>query len=201
LLRKEAKLNREMNMLSRILTAAALLAVAAPAAAQEVVPLGRFDSIQLNGGGSVRLRHGPVQRVTLIRGSTRYSHVRVEGRERELVIDACNGRCPRRYDLEIEIVTPDVAAVAVNGGGEIVVASGFPRQESVAAAVNGGGAIDLRALPVREAAASVHGGGSLKVRPAASLAASVMGGGEIRYWGNPEVASSINGGGLVRRGD
>jgi hypothetical protein len=188
-------------MQAKFVMAAALLGIAAPAAAQEVVPLGRFDSIQLNGGGSIRLRHGPVQRVTLIRGSTRYSHVRVQGGERELVIDACNGRCPRGYDLEIEIVTPDVAAVAVNGGGEIVVASGFPRQESVAAAVNGGGAIDLRALPVREAAASVHGGGSLKVRPATSLAASIMGGGEIRYWGNPEVATSINGGGLVRRGD
>lgn len=183
------------------LLAAALLAGAAPGMAQEVVPLPKFESIELNGGGSVLLRHGPVQRVTIRSGSTQFTEVRVRGRDRRLVIDACNARCPRRYDLEIEIVIPHVEAVSVNGGGEIVAADGFPRQKSVAAAVHGGGEIDLRALPVREAAAAVQGGGRLLVRPDESLAASVHGGGEILYWGDPEVASSIEGGGVVRHGN
>ncbi|HEV2746864.1 MAG TPA: DUF2807 domain-containing protein [Allosphingosinicella sp.] len=180
--------------------AAALLAGAAPATAQEMVPLPKFKSIELNGGGSVLLRHGPVQRVTIRSGSTQFTEMRVSGRDRRLVIDACNARCPRRYDLKIEIVTPEVEAVSVNGGGEIAAAGGFPRQASVAAAVHGGGEIDLRALPVREAAAAVDGGGRLLVRPDESLAAAVNGGGEILYWGDPEVASSIDGGGVVRKG-
>ena len=188
-------------------------AAAAPAAAATVVPVPHFESIELNGGGTIVLRRGPVQRVTIRNGSTEFTDVRVTGRgsrrigrstvlnsDSRLVIDACNRRCPTRYDLEIEIVTPDVGAVAINGGGEIVVQPGFAQQRTVAAAVNGGGEIDLRALPVRDVAAAVNGGGRLLVRAQESLAAAVHGGGEIRYWGDPDVSTSIQGGGVVRRG-
>lgn len=203
------------HMARHLKSAATILAtlLASPAAAQ-TLPLAEFDSIELNGGGTVDLRYGPVQRVTLAEGSTEYTRIRVKGREvrrsgrstvvddgGRLVIDACNQRCPRRYHLRVVIETPDIDAVAVKGGGEIVAASGFPQQESVAAAVHGGGEIDLRALAVTDVAGAVHGGGRLLVRPQAALAASVNGGGEILYWGNPSVVTSINGGGGVRRGD
>lgn len=184
-----------------------------PLAAQTQVPVAQFRSIELNGGGHVKVRHGPVQRVTIVKGSTQYTDIAVSQpgtrRHRNMVInddgqrltiDACKRQCPERYDLEIEIETPDLAALAVNGGGQIDVGSGFSRQQSLALAVNGGGGIDARTFPVDSAAASVRGGGSLLVQPRDSMAASVVGGGEVVYWGDPTVTSSIVGGGLVHKG-
>ncbi|HEX8225792.1 MAG TPA: DUF2807 domain-containing protein [Allosphingosinicella sp.] len=174
---------------------------AAPAA--EAVALPRFEGIELRGGGSVVVRQGAVQRVTLVEGSTRHTVVRVEPRGRggqaRLVVEACKVQCPRNYRLEVEIVTPDVSAVAVNGGGRIDVARGFGQRPHVAAAVNGGGQIDLRALSARNVAAAVNGGGELRVTATASLAAAINGGGAILYSGDPQVTTSIRGGGAVTR--
>ncbi|HEY0131726.1 MAG TPA: DUF2807 domain-containing protein [Allosphingosinicella sp.] len=174
----------------------------APAA--ETVALPRFDGIELKGGGSVVVRQGAVQRVTLVEGSTSHTRIRVEPRARggpdRLVIDACKVQCPQNYRLRIEIVTPDVSAVAVDGGGRIDVATGFSPRRHVSAAVNGGGQVDLRALPALDVAAAVNGGGHLKVTATASLAAAVNGGGAILYWGDPQVSSSIRGGGAVTKG-
>jgi hypothetical protein len=182
--------------------ASILAAQAAPAAAPVALP--RFEGIELRGGGSIVVRQGVAQRVTLIEGNRSHTGIKVEPRGRNglarLVVDACKVQCPRDYRLRIEIVTPDVSAVAVNGGGRIDVARGFSPRGHVAAAVNGGGRIDLRALPGRDVAASVNGGGHLQVTATRTLAASVNGGGAILYWGDPQVASSIRGGGAVTRG-
>jgi hypothetical protein len=172
--------------------------------AAETVALPRFEEIGLRGGGTVVIRAGPVQRVTLVEGSSSQTGLRVEPNGQSgagrLVIDACKSRCPSGYRLRIEIVTPDISAVAVNGGGRIDVAVGFKPRRHVAAAVNGGGQIDLRAFPARDVAAAVNGGGRLQVMATGSLAASVNGGGAIHYWGDPQVASSIRGGGAVTKG-
>jgi hypothetical protein len=184
-----------------LIPAALLLTLAAPASAAETVAVPAFKSIELNGGGKVVIRHGSTQRVTLISGSTDYTQVRVDtrrGKNDQLTIDACNRHCPRNYDLRIEIVTPDVSAVAIHGGGEIVVQPGFSRRSNVAAAVNGGGEIDLRALHSDSVAAAVHGGGSLLVSTD-NLAAAIFGGGDIRYVGDPKKTIAINGGGTVHR--
>jgi hypothetical protein len=200
------------DLLSATALIAALVAPAA-AGAETVVPLPPFKQIELHGGGSILLRHGPVQRVTLRKGSTAFTSISVgapQGRffkhgaraqSDRLVIKACNGRCPPRYDLEIEIVTPEISAISVNGGGEIVAARGFPREDSVAAAVNGGGEIDIRAMPVRDIAAAVHGGGRLLVRAQNSLVAAVHGGGEIRFWGRPSLTAATRGGGSISSGE
>lgn len=200
------------HLLSATALCAALIAPAA-AKAETVVPLPRFKQIELHGGGSVVLRPGPVQRVTIRKGSTAFTNVRVgapEGRfykhgakaqTDRLVISACNGRCPSNYDLQIEIVTPEITAISVNGGGEIVAARGFPRKDSIAAAVNGGGEIDIRAMPVENVVAAVHGGGRLLVRAQNNLVAAVHGGGEIRFWGRPSLTGSTRGGGSITSGE
>lgn len=184
--------------------ALASVAAAESAPAAEALALPRFEGIELKGGGSVVVRHGPVQRVTLVEGSTSHTAVRVEPRGRggpdRLVVEACKAQCPRGYRLRIEIVTPDLSAVAVDGGGRIDVTRGFSPRRHIAAAVNGGGRIDLRALPARDVAAAVNGGGHLQVTATGSLAAAVNGGGAIHYWGDPRVATSIRGGGTVTRG-
>ena len=174
------------------------LGAASPARAQTPVALPAFDSVELRGGGHVTLRHGPVQRVTLVRGSTEMTGFAVDGRGR-LTIEACVRSC-RDYDLQIEIVTPAIEAAAVRGGGSIDAGSGFPGQEQLAVAVTGGGAIDLRGIRARNVAAAVTGGGSILTSAEDSLAANVSGGGEIAYWGDPQVTQAVSGGGAVARG-
>src|SRR4029078_8517336 len=108
--------------------------------------------------------------------------------------------CPRHYDLEIEIVTPEIKGVALSGGGEIVAERGFGHQHELGVAIEGGGEIDVRAIPVSSADAAVDGGGDIRLRAESALQAAVNGGGSISYWGDPSVTSPVNGGGSVNRG-
>jgi hypothetical protein len=181
----------------RLAIAAAML-VPATAFAAEVVPLGHFDAVGLEGGGHVTVKYGPQQRVTLLKGSSQYTRLRVE-HGHSLNIAACNERCPHQYDLEIEIETPVLEAAAISGGGDIVARGGFPNAESFSAAVNGGGDIDARAVSARTVHAAVSGGGGIHVTATATLNAAVSGGGEIVYSGNPQVNEAVNGGGSVER--
>jgi hypothetical protein len=175
------------------------LAASAPALAIEQVPVPSFRAIELRGGGTVTIAPSPVQRVTLVEGSTQFTRVRVD-RDGKLVIDACNERCPHTYHLRITIETPNLSALAVDGGGIVSTANGFAPQNEVALAVNGGGKIDARSFEAATVAAAVDGGGVILAGPSSTLAASVNGGGEIVYSGRPTVATSIDGGGTVRPG-
>ena len=179
---------------------AVLLATSAPALASEVVSLSGFRTVQLRGGGEVVVRPGPVQRVTILDGSSQFTRLQIR-RKGELRIDACTERCPRHYRLRIEIQSPRMPDVAISGGGAIRAAAGFPAQSQLSAAVNGGGAIDLRAVDAVSVSAAVNGGGSIAVRPRRSLSAAVNGGGQVRYWGNPQVSMVVHGGGSVRPGN
>jgi hypothetical protein len=170
-----------------------------PALAGELVPTGQFDAIGLEGGGTVSIVPGPAQRVTILEGSSRYTRIYVE-HGRSLRIEACNRDCPQHYRLRVEIQSPSVPTLAVDGGGVIAVAGGFAPEHHLVAAVNGGGRIDTRAVEVGDVTAAVSGGGELLVRAASRLTGAVRGGGTVRYWGNPEVTSAIEGGGSVRPG-
>lgn len=188
-------------MTSYLLRAALALLCAAPAAVQaaETINVGHFDSIDINGGGQVTLRHGATQSVVLRQGSTQYTSFRVKDGH-TLRIDACNGTCPHNYALEIEITVPDIQALAINGGGSIT-ASSFPGKKQITAAVNGGGEIDLTGMPVKDATAAVNGGGLIKVLATSDLTAAVMGGGEIAYGGHPQLTQVVQGGGSIERLD
>ena len=186
-------------MRSNIPLFAAALAVAAPALALENLPVPDFRSVQLRGGGEVTVRPGPVQRVTIVDGSSQFTTVRVE-RNGQLRIDACNYRCPGHYRLRIEIQSPRVPDLAVSGGGAIRASGGFSATAHLSAAVNGGGSIDARAVDAANVSAAVNGGGHISVRPRHTLSAAVNGGGEVRYFGNPQVSMAVRGGGTVRPG-
>ena len=185
----------------RTLLAASALAAVLPLAAHagEVVPLAHFTRIALFNGGHVVLRHGNAQQVTIVKGSTQYTHFS-QPNPGELQIDACNSNCPHHYDLEIEIVSPDVDSVAVAEGGEIVAMGDFPKRDIINVGVRQGGAIDARALRGDLVNAAVNQGGSIKVAATGSLNAAVNEGGLIRYWGNPIVNQAIHDGGAVQRG-
>jgi hypothetical protein len=153
----------------------------------------------LRGGGHVVLKPGSVQRVTLLKGSTQYTRFHIDSGSDGLQIDACDARCPQHYDLEIEIVSPEINAIAVEGGGSIDAAGGFPRRNELSLAVSGGGSIDVRQMPASTVNAAVNGGGDIRTAPHTSLHAAVNGGGQILYWGNPSVAQAVTGGGSIER--
>jgi hypothetical protein len=177
----------------------AVLALAAPGSAGTVVPLGPFRSLALRSGGKVILRHGSDQRVTLLKGSTDYSSVRIVEGDR-LVIERCRSRCPKGYELVVEVRTPDIDGIMVADGGSIRSSGSFPRQASLQAAVRDGGTIDLRSMTVESVAAAVQDGGRILAKPKKALVGSVARGGVITYWGSPTVTSSIQKGGVVARG-
>ena len=176
------------------------LAASVPALAAEMVAVPAFRSVELRGGGEVSIRPGPVQRVTVIEGSTRITRLRIE-RRGKLQIDECSVNCPRQYRLRVDIQSPYVPDIAIAGGGLIHAAGGFPAQRQLSTAIMGGGKIDMLAVSASSVNAAVQGGGLIIVRPRSSLSAAVDGGGEIRYAGNPSVSSAINGGGAVHRID
>ena len=182
----------------RILPLFALtFAVSVPALATEAIAVPPFQSIELRGGGDVQLRRGPVQRVTLVEGSSSFTSVRVVDRGR-LRIDACNAQCPRNYRLNIVIESPTVPVLGLEGGGKIIAADGFSGQRQIVLAVNGGGVLDVSRVPAETATAAVNGGGEIKLRAIRTLTAAVNGGGLVRYSGNPRVTTAIRGGGAVR---
>ena len=174
-----------------------IIAASAPALALETVAVSGFNSVQLRGGGEVLVKRGPVQRVTILEGSSQFTHMRVV-HDGQLRIDVCDNRCPQRYRLRVEIESPDMPDVAISGGGLIRALSGFAPQRELSAAVEGGGAIDVRTVQASDVSAAVNGGGQISVNPRDSLSAAVNGGGEVRYAGNPNVSMAVHGGGLVR---
>ncbi|HXC55237.1 MAG TPA: DUF2807 domain-containing protein [Rhizomicrobium sp.] len=187
-----------MNRAHILFLAAASALLAAPAFAGTVVPLEHFNSVGLRGGGHITLKHGAVQSVTLLKGSTDYTRFTIE-HGGGLNIDACNENCPHNYDLEIEIVSPDIEGVAIEGGGAIATQGSFPAQNRLAAAVSGGGNIDVSAIDAASVDAAVNGGGRILVAASGALNAAVNGGGRIGYRGNPAVSQAVSGGGSVQR--
>lgn len=171
-------------------------ALSAPAAAETVVSLPRFEAVSLQGGGRVILRHGSQQKVTIVQGDPNVTRFSVD--DRSLAIEACENNCPASYRLVVEVVSPSLSALAIQGGGTIEAQGAFPDRGSLALSIQGGGTIDAQAIDARQVAASVVGGGNIRTKATKSLAASVRGGGNITYTGSPSVATSIRGGGNVR---
>ncbi len=191
---------REIISMRLIAGIIAITTAASPVVAAEPVPVGAFQSVQLRGGGEVVVRHGPVQRVTITEGSRAVTRFEVASRDRKLTISACEERCPRNYKLRVEIVTPALAGLSIEGGGRLSAAGGFPQQRSLGLAILGGGEIDARSVRAANVGASISGGGVINTHAVGQLGANINGGGAVRYWGDPRTAVNINGGGSVTRG-
>lgn len=183
-----------MRAISLFLAIAAA-AAAAPGAAQTRVDVPAFDSVNLSGGGEVVIRHGERQSVTLTSGNLDMTRFRVD-RNGKLEIDACVRSC-RNYRLRVEIVTPRLDGVGIEGGGEIRAEGAFPERDTLAIGIDGGGEIDMTAIPAETVAAGINGGGLILAHAERTLAAGINGGGEVRYRGRPKVTSAIDGGGSV----
>ncbi len=169
-----------------------------PSVSQVVQPLVQFTSVELHNGTKAVLQYGTVHRVTLLKGSTDFSRIRVS--QQRLVIDKCPDKCPRGYELQVEIVTPVILALSVANGGRIESQGDFPRQAALSLAVSNGGVLDARAILASNITAAVAHGGRILAKPQAKLIASVNQGGMITYWGTAQVTSAIEHGGVVNKG-
>ena len=181
-----------------LLPLAAMLVGPASAQPDDPARSAAFRSIELQGGGTVTVRHGPERRVTVLSANP-YRPIRADGDR--LVIARCGSDCPDSHRIEVEIVTPELFRVAVADGGRIELRGDFPRQAAVSASVSSGGLIDIRQLQAAQVAAAVEHGGRILVHPGQGLNASVSNGGNVTYWGDAAVTSSIRHGGVVERGD
>jgi len=161
--------------------------------------LAPFTSVELRDGVKAALHYGATQYVTLLKGSPEISRVTVAGAER-LLIDKCRDKCPRGYELEVEIVTPAVVGISVSSGGTIESRGSFPRQAEISVAVDNGGTIDARPIPADKITAAVSQGGRILVSPQTAMFATVDNGGMIIYWGDARVTSSTQHGGQVAKG-
>ena len=165
---------------------------------QQALQLAPFTAIELDGGAKAVLNYGPAQRVTLLKGNPDLTHITVTGER--LIIDKCRDKCPRGYEVEVEIVTPLISAVAVRNGGVIEGRGNFPLHPALSLAVAHGGTIDARPIPSNSITAAVNQGGRILAKPQATMTASVSNGGVITYWGDAQVTSSAQHGGAINKG-
>ena len=150
---------------------------------------------------TIHCPEGQICQITsFLKGSPDQTQVTVAAGDR-LVIDKCERKCGRGYELEIEIVTPELASITLAHGGWIQSRGSFPRQAAIDVTVDNGGTIDIRSMSVASINASVLSGGRIYAKPLTAIAASVVEGGNITYWGDARVTQSIRHGGVVERGD
>lgn len=198
-LRKRYPVERkERSVRASILLLQLLAFLVGPASVQpaDAVAAKGFESIELEGGGIVTVRHGPTRAVTV---TFQNPDRPIRSDDDRLVIAPCSGVC-RDIHIEVDIVTPAVSRLAVTDGGIIHVVGDFPRQAAVAASVTSGGTLDIRWLEADSVSASVSHGGRILARPGRHLAASISDSGNITYWGDAAVTSSVQRGGAVARG-
>jgi hypothetical protein len=163
------------------------------------VEVATFRSVELRNGGKAIVRHGPTQRVTFLKGSPDCARVTTASGD-GLVIEKRKSKGDRGCELEIEILTPELACLSVAHGGTIQSRGSFPRQAEIGVTVDNGGTIDIRSMSVGSVTASVISGGRIFAQPLTVMVASVVDGGNITYWGDAHLTPSIQHGGVVTRG-
>jgi hypothetical protein len=171
------------------------------AAQSEPLSLASFRSVETRNGVHAILRYGTTQRVSILKGAPDQTRITIAPGDRLIIDKQCRLKCSRGYELEVEIVTPDVAHITVAHGGWLQSRGSFPRQAELDVTVDNGGTIDVRSMSVGSVTASVVSGGRILTRPLTELAARVEDGGNITYWGDARVTRSIAHGGVVTRGD
>lgn len=186
-----------MNRLTAFSAAALILSGAAFAGTDISLP--PFTAINAHGGANVVLRHGDVQRVTVVSGDLKKAKLEVVG-GKTLDITACTGWCWNTKGFKVEIVSPRIDTIEVHGGSDLDAVGPFPKQPLLNIEAHGGADADTRAIPAEVVNAHAHGGADLDVQALVELNAHAHGGADISYTGNPQrVSSHAHGGGSIEK--
>lgn len=175
-----------------------------PAFADTAVPVGHFNSVSIEGMGHITFVHGAQQRVVLKQGDT--DNTKIYVKDGDLVFKSCPGKgwfgwnssCPMGYELNVEITTPSLSAVEIDGSGKIDTRGGFPQQAKLDVEINGSGNVDLMGMPSGSSSVEIHGSGKVHLAPHDKLDVEIAGSGSVVYAGSPRISQSIMGSGEVK---
>lgn len=182
----------------RLFIALGALVCATSQVSAQSIPVAAFNSVELRNGGKLVLLHGANHQVTLRKGSQHYTGFTVANGK--LTIDKCRQTCPRGYEMEVEIITPQIQGVAVSDGGVVETRGSFPQQQDLAVAINHGGVIDTRSITANKVLAAINHGGVILTMARSILTASISNGGVVTFWGNAIVNQAVSRGGVVTKG-
>ena len=179
--------------------------------------VGEFHQVELRGAGDLTVAVGPATSLTITADPELLRNLKTEVRDGRLIIDHERGwSWFRSSTLKIELSTPMLDALAINGAGDTAITG--VKGEQLALEVNGAGDLtasgetgtldahikgagdmDLLQLAARDARVSINGAGDLRVRARGALEATINGAGSISYAGSPQqVKTKINGAGSIR---
>ena len=179
--------------------------------------VGPFTGVNLAGANVVNIRVGGPRSVKVTGERRAVSLVTTTVRSGELVISS-RERFTTHVPLHVDVVTPTLSSVSVDGSGRLTVdgvrgphfvvdlgGSGVVRAtgrtEDLRAELGGVGDVELGQLVAVHARAVVSGSGRLTINVARSLEASLSGAGSIVYRGNPtNVSSRVTGSGTITSG-
>lgn len=189
-------------ILASMAAAGALLA--GSAFANTTVPVPHFDTISIEGMGHITFVHGAQQRVVLKQGDT--GNTKIYVKNGDLVFKSCPGKgwlgwnssCPSGYALTVEITTPGLSGVEIDGSGKIDSRGGFSRQVKLDVEINGSGSVDLTGMPSASSDVTIRGSGKVHLAPHDKLDVKIMGSGSVVYAGTPDISQTIMGSGEVR---
>jgi hypothetical protein len=187
-----------------VLSALASVMAASAAYADQVVPVGHFHSVSIEGFGRITLIPGAQQRVVLKKGDTKNTEIRIKDNG-DLVFKSCPSHgwfgwvnaCPDNYELDVEITTPEISGVDISGSGKIESRPGFAPQPKFAIDISGSGNVDAMNIPVGGASVSISGSGKVRVNAHDKLSVDIAGSGSVIYAGHPQISQSIAGSGSV----
>ena len=102
------------------------------------------------------------------------------------------------YELEVEIVTPVLEGVGIEGGGSIRAEGAFPDRDALALGISGGGEIDMRAIRAAASPPASTAAARSSRMPATGWWPGSMAAARSVILGEPTVTSGIDGGGSIR---
>jgi Putative auto-transporter adhesin, head GIN domain len=177
-----------------------------------------FSSVDATGVSNLSLHVGPRQSVVVSADDNIVSRVTTRVVSGTLVVGNKSGSYSVRTPIVTQVVVPSVAALTLEGSGDIsasginsraltlslagvgtIRASGTTARLRVT--ISGAGDAQLAQLRARDATAFVNGDGDISVTATNSLQGTIAGSGTISYRGNPpHVTSSVTGNGEVTPG-
>jgi len=174
-----------------------------------------FTAVTLTDAGTVRVQHGPNQKVTVTFDDNLISRLRTDVSGTRLTISVI-GSYSSRVGPVVDITMPsslmsadldgsgDVTATGVNserfsaevrGSGKVTAAG---RADRVDARVTGSGGIAMPDLVATDVNVRVEGSGEARVSCSGVLSAAIIGSGDIRYRGAPtQIQRDVTGSGSV----
>lgn len=174
-----------------------------------------FRRVQLHSFGDVHVAVAPEREVRVIADENVVGYIRTRVENGRLIVDHEPGDYSIRGQVRVEVRTPVLEGVTLDGAGDIVVenvqADAFEAKISGAgditasgkcgqltASISGAGDLKLYELVARTADLRIDGAGDAKVHVHERIKAVLSGAGDVRYRGRPAVDSTISGAGSIR---